>query len=284
MGLYVEVPAMDRRELIRKVSAGMLAAAAPAVSQVGGLGRQVLAMNSPATVSPMGDKPIIGMLVYPQMVLLDLIGPMTVFNILGCEIHLIWKEKIPVATDVRIPVMPTATFDECPVELDVLFIPGGVLGTADCMNDEAVLNFVAHRGTRARFVTAVCTGTMVLAAAGLLKGYRATTLWALMNYLPLLGAKPVHQRVVRDRNRITGGGVTAGIDFGLTIAGILRGRSEAKRVQLIIEYAPDPPFDAGTPNGAGTKLVAEVTARRKSMDARVEAAARSIREGWTRGE
>jgi putative intracellular protease/amidase len=116
----------------------MLAAAAPAVSQVGGLGGQVLAMNSPATGSPMGDKLIIGMLVYPQMVLLDLIGPMTVFNILGCEIHLIWKEKIPVATDVRIPVMPTATFEQCPVELDVLFIPGGVLGTADCMNDEAV--------------------------------------------------------------------------------------------------------------------------------------------------
>jgi|GEM_PF-390248 len=158
------------------------------------------------------------MLVYPQMVLLDLVGPMTFFSMMHGEMHLVWKDKTPVRTDVGMPVAATSTLKDCPADLDILFVPGGLEGSTALMDDAEVLGFLADRGARAKYVTSVCTGSLVLGAAGLLKGYRATSLWNVRDLLPLMGATVVHDRVVVDRNRITGGGVTAGLDFGLLIA------------------------------------------------------------------
>lgn len=196
------------------------------------------------------NKPKIAMLVHPKMVMQDLIGPMTVFNILHSELHLVWKNLEPVSTDLGIPVTPSTTFEDCPKDLDVLFVPGGLAGSIALMDDKEVLDFLADRGERAKFVTSVCTGSLVIGAAGLLQGYKATGHWYIRDHLALLGATPVNERVVVDGNRITGGGVTAGIDFGLTIASILRSELDAKRYQLLIEYAPDPPFNAGLPETA----------------------------------
>ena len=218
------------------------------------------------------DAPKIAMLVYPKMVALDLIGPLTVFNILRCNVMLVWKDKVPVSTDVRLPIAATHTFDEVPANVDVLFVPGGRMGTVDCMNDPAVMAFLADRGSRAKWVTSVCTGSLALAAAGLLKGYDATSHWQVAGLLPRMGARHVDKRVVIDGNRMTGGGVTAGIDFGLTLAAHLKGEEAARRVQLIIEYAPEPPFRNGTPQEAGPKRVTEMTGRTPWMDAQVDAA------------
>lgn len=196
------------------------------------------------------SKPKIAMLVHPKMVMQDLVGPMTVFNIMGAEIHLAWKSLDPVSTDLGISVTPTTTLEDTPDDLDVLFVPGGLGGSIDLMEDEEVLNFLADRGETARYVTSVCTGSLLLGAAGLLKGYKATSHWYTRDHLALMGATPVNERVVQDRNRITGGGVTAGIDFGLMLAAILHSEEDAKRYQLLIEYAPAPPFNAGTPETA----------------------------------
>jgi len=218
------------------------------------------------------DAPTIAMLVYPKMVALDLIGPLTVFNVLRCNVMLVWKDKVPVATDVRLPIAATHSFDEVPAKVDVLFVPGGRMGTVDCMNDPAVMAFLADRGSRATWVTSVCTGSLALAAAGLLKGYDATSHWQVADLLPRMGARHVNKRVVIDRNRMTGGGVTAGIDFGLTLAARLKDEEAARRVQLVIEYAPEPPFRNGTPAEAGPERVAAMSGRTPWMDAQVDAA------------
>ena len=226
------------------------------------------------------DAPKIGFLVYPRMVMLDLAGPMTIFRILRCNVHLVWKDRQPCATDL-FPVTPTHTFSECPLDLDVLMIPGGILGTVNCMNDPQVLAFVSSRGNRARWVTSVCTGGLVLAAAGLLKGYNATAHWAVADLLPLMGARHVDERVVTDRNRMTGGGVTAGIDLGLTLASALAGEEAARNVALNIEYSPHPPFQNGTPSEAGPERTLKIRQARQGMDreARIAAEAAGKRLG-----
>ena len=213
------------------------------------------------------------MLVYPRRVALDLIGPQTALSVGQCDIHLVWKNKEPSATDVGLPIVATRTFAECPRDLDVLFVPGGIVGTTACMRDAEVLDFLADRGASARFVTSVCTGSLVLAAAGLLNGYRATSHWAVADLLPLMGATRASGRVVVDRNRMTGGGVTAGIDFGLLLLASLRDAEMARRAQLVVEYAPQPPFDAGEPASAGAELVAKVRASRVQMDSDARSAA-----------
>lgn len=213
-----------------------------------------------AGVAP--DRPRIAMLVHPKMVLQDLIGPLTVFNLMRAEIHLVWKDREPVMSEVGLAITPSTTLDECPEELDILFVPGGLDGTIALMSDDAVLHFLASRGARARYVTSDCTGSLLLGAAGLLKGYRATSHWTVRDQLSLFGATPVHDRVVQDRNRITAGGVTSGIDFGLTLVELIRGRERAETIQLIIEYAPAPPFDAGTPETAPPAVVDAVTKAR----------------------
>ncbi len=203
-----------------------------------------------------GDKVVIAMLVYPGMFLQDLVGPLAMFEaLMNREIHLVWKDLDLVGNEnpaqpPLIPVRPTITFKDCPKNLDVLFVPGGVPGTLTMMEDPEVLAFLAEQGKTARYITSVCTGSLILGAAGLLNGYKATSHWVTLDVLTELGAIPTKERVVIDRNRITGGGVTAGIDFGLKIVSILRNEDYAKAVQLYLEYNPDPPFNAGSPEKA----------------------------------
>jgi len=201
----------------------------------------------------------IGMLLYPGLNFLDLIGPHAVLN-RSTSVHLIWKNLDLLTVDSGIAVKPTTRMEDCPRNLDVLFVAGGP-GLTDVMQDRAWLEFLADQGSRAKYVTSVCSGSILLGAAGLLRGYKATSHWAYRDLLPLFGAVPVRQRVVIDRNRITGGGVTAGIDFGLTLLSILFGENLAKAIQLANEYDPHPPFDAGTPEKAGPQITQAVLAQ-----------------------
>lgn len=191
-------------------------------------------------------QPQVGMLLYPGLTLLDLLGPQTTLSGV-MDVHLLWKTRDqPVTTDNGLRVFPTMTLDECPSHLDVLFVPGGA-GMVEVMRDREVMGFLTDRGASATWVTSVCSGSLVLGAAGLLDGYRATSHWGAVDMLPVVGAVPETNRVVVDRNRITAGGVTAGIDFGLTLIATMLGDDVAKMVQLGLEYDPHPPFDAGTP-------------------------------------
>jgi cyclohexyl-isocyanide hydratase len=195
----------------------------------------------------------IGMLLYPGLTLLDLFGPQTVFSWFA-NTHLVWKTKDVILSDTGIGVRPTATFETCPRELDVLFVPGG-FGQQKIMDDSEVLAFLADRAPRSRYVTSVCSGSLLLGAAGLLKGYKATSHWSAREALRMYGAEPVDARVVVDRNRVTGGGVTAGIDFGLVLLAKLRGDDAARLTQLAMEYDPEPPFNAGNPKAAGPAII-----------------------------
>lgn len=195
----------------------------------------------------------IGMLLYPGLTLLDLVGPQAALGMHG-QTHLAWKTLDPVPSDSGPSIVPTTTLADCPLDLDVLFVPGG-LGTAEVLEDGDVLRFLADRGPRAKYVTSVCSGSIILAAAGLLDGYRAATHWSAYEVLAAFGVDIVKERVVIDRNRITAGGVTAGIDFGLTLIAQLRGDAVAQVTQLAMEYDPAPPFDAGTPDRAAPEIV-----------------------------
>lgn len=194
----------------------------------------------------------IAMLLYPGFTALDLVGPQYMFaNLMGATVHLVAASREPVMSDTKLAIAPNINFADCPRDLDILFVPGGSSGTLAAMRDEAFIAFVADRGARANIVTSVCTGSLILGHAGLLKGYSATSHWVTRDLLPLFGATPVNKRYVVDRNRITGAGVTAGIDFGLAITEMRRGRDYAEAVQLLAEYDPQPPFTAGTPEKAG---------------------------------
>ncbi|MDZ8109253.1 MAG: DJ-1/PfpI family protein [Nostoc sp. DedQUE12a] len=197
---------------------------------------------------------IVGLVIYPGMTTLDIVGPQTVFNALpGIKLHRIWKALEPIEADDGMVVVPDTTFADCP-PLDVLCIGGGLKQMA-VVEDPEVLEFLKKQGNTAKFITSVCGGSVFLAKAGLLQGYRAATHWAMRDELAKLGVEVGTERVVIDGNRISGGGVTAGIDFGLKIAQMLRGEEAAKIVQLSIEYNPTPPFDTGSPEKAGSELV-----------------------------
>ena len=219
----------------------------------------------------MTDTLQIGILFFPAVTQLDAMGPAQVLSRLpGAKMHMIWKTRDPVTTDSGFAVLPTTTFADCP-QLDVICVPGGV-GQVALMNDLETLAFLRHQAEGARFVTSVCTGSLVLAAAGLLKGYRSACHWSVRDELAAFGAIPVAERVVRDRNRLSGGGVTAGIDFGLTLAAELAGEQVARAIQLMMEYDPNPPFDSGSPEKAGPELVALYKQRTAGMmDQRREA-------------
>jgi cyclohexyl-isocyanide hydratase len=202
----------------------------------------------------------IGMLLFPDLTQLDLTGPFELLHrVPDARLHLIWKDTQLVRAHSGLAIQPTTTLAACP-PLDVVFVPGG-FGERALANDEAVLGFLRAHGARARYVTSVCTGALVLGAAGLLDGYDATTHWAYVDLLPTFGARHVKGRVVVDRNRITGGGVTAGIDFGLRLAAELAGEQTARLIQLGLEYDPAPPFDSGHPDVADPALGAEVRRR-----------------------
>lgn len=202
----------------------------------------------------------IGFLLFPQVQQLDLTGPYDVLASLpDVQVHLVWKDLVPVTASTGLVLKPTTTFEDCPA-LDVICIPGGA-GVGPLMEDEQTLDFIKAQAAQARYVTSVCTGSLVLGAAGLLQGKRATTHWAYHDLLPTLGAIAVKDRVVRDGNLFTGGGITAGIDFALTLAQELVGVDTAQLVQLQLEYAPAPPFDSGSPETAPSAVVEEARKR-----------------------
>jgi cyclohexyl-isocyanide hydratase len=190
------------------------------------------------------------------LTLLDLLGPQTVLGP-SCNVHLLWKTKEPIESDTGIVLKPSATFADCPRDLDAVFVGGGP-GQVAVMTDTETIKFLADRGSRAKYVTSVCSGSLVLGAAGLLRGYESACHWACLEALRMFGAKPVAKRVVVDRNRLSGGGVTAGIDFGLVLLAELLGEDLAKTSQLAMEYDPQPPFDCGSPAKAGPKITKAV--------------------------
>lgn len=192
----------------------------------------------------------IGLLLFPDITQLDMTGPYEVFTKFPeAEVRLIWKTLEPVKAGGGMRIMPDTTFADCP-QLDLVCVPGGA-GMNPLMEDAETLAFLKKQAAGARYVTSVCTGALVLGAAGLLKGRRAATHWMSCEMLADFGATPVAERVVVDGNVITGGGVTAGIDFALRVAAEAFGEDLAKAIQLGIEYDPHPPFNAGSPESAG---------------------------------
>jgi transcriptional regulator GlxA family with amidase domain len=219
----------------------------------------------------------IAMLCYPKMTILDLIGPQYMFaSLLGATVHLVAKSRDPITSDTGVTIVPTATFDEVPRDLSVLFAPGGTDGTLAAMRDDETRGFLADRGSRATYVTSVCTGSLILGAAGLLQGYRATSHWAARDSLADFGAVPVDARIVRDRNRITGAGVTAGLDLGLQMLAEMRDRTYAEGVQLLCEYDPQPPFTAGSIHTAPLHVKEMMSAMFAQFPGQVREVARAI--------
>jgi cyclohexyl-isocyanide hydratase len=196
----------------------------------------------------------IAFLLFPGLTQLDMTGPAQFLSRLpDAKLDLVWATREPVPTDAGFSIMPTATFDEVKA-VDILCVPGGI-GVSDVMNHDRAMDWIRRMGGRAQWVTSVCTGSLILGAAGLLEGYRATSHWAWHHHLARFGAEPVKARTVIDRNRVTGGGVTAGIDFALTLIAHIAGEKLAKALQLGLEYDPAPPFDAGSPEKAEPEAV-----------------------------
>jgi len=215
----------------------------------------------------------IGMLIFPRLTQLDMTGPYEVLaRLRNTSVDLVSRTRDPVTTDRGMQIVPTVTYSDCP-PLDVVMVPGGP-GQQDLMEDEATLEFLRKQAASAKYVTSVCTGSLVLGAAGLLKGKRATSHWAAVDHLALLGAIPVREKVVVDGHIVTGAGVTSGIDFALTLATILEGEQTAREIQLQIEYDPDPPYNSGSPNTAAPAIVEAAKARlaRLNEERRVVAA------------
>jgi cyclohexyl-isocyanide hydratase len=201
----------------------------------------------------------IAFLPFADMTQLDMTGPAQVLSRLpGAIVHYVSGSRDPLPTDAGFAIVPTATYADIPAP-DIVCVPGGV-GIGRVMNDDAAMAWLAGAGSTATWVSSVCTGALILGAAGLLKGYKATTHWAWHHHLARFGAEPVHARTVMDRNRVTGGGVTAGIDFALVLMAAVAGEDYARAVQLALEYDPAPPFDAGSPDKAGAELVARFAA------------------------
>jgi cyclohexyl-isocyanide hydratase len=212
----------------------------------------------------------IGLLAFPAMTQLDLTGPLQVFASLpGAETHVLGKTLDQIKTHGGLTLLPDTTLADCP-KLDVICVPGGA-GVLDLMDDEVVLSFLRTQAAEAKFVGSICTGSLVLGAAGLLRGKKATTHWAWTDLLVPLGAIPTKGRVVRDGKLMTGGGVTAGIDFALAMVAEIAGRDVAESIQLGIEYAPAPPFDSGSPDTARPEILAAVRARMTSTRIQREA-------------
>ena len=223
------------------------------------------------TLKP-GDPFKVVMLLFPNLTQLDLTGPHEVFKrVRGIEVVTVWKDRRPVKCATGLMLVPDQTMAECR-QADLLCVPGGP-GHLDLMHDSETLDWIREVAGGAQFVTSVCTGALVLGAAGLLRGYRATTHWGSMEALPMLEAIPVSERVVWDRNLVTGGGVTAGIDFGLQIIARLWGDEVAQLAQLTLEYDPSPPFKCGSPRNAPTELLARTQVAMSGYREKVMAAA-----------
>jgi cyclohexyl-isocyanide hydratase len=212
----------------------------------------------------------IGLLAFPAMTQLDMTGPLQVFSALpNVEVHVLWKTLDPIKTHGGLTLVPDTTLADCP-KLDVICVPGGS-GVLELMDDDVVLSFLRAQAAEATFVGSICTGALVLGAAGLLRGKKATTHWAWTDLLAPLGAIHTKGRVVRDGKFMTGGGVTAGIDFALTMVAELAGRDVAESIQLGIEYAPAPPFESGTPDTARPEILAAVRSKMSATRVQREA-------------
>ncbi|MBA3880321.1 MAG: thiamine biosynthesis protein ThiJ [Sphingobium sp.] len=224
----------------------------------------------------------VAFLLFPNVTQLDLTGPAQVLSRLGnVSVDLVAKTREPVPTDACFALLPTTTLADA-AQPDILCVPGG-FGVNDAIDDAGTLAWVKQAAAGAQWVTSVCTGSLILGAAGLLRGYRATTHWAQHHHLASFGAIPVHERVVFDRNRVTGGGVTAGIDFALALTAAIRGEAHARLVQLSLEYDPAPPFDSGSPERADAETLARYQALAAKgapgRDARTQAAAARLKAG-----
>ncbi|HEX4894342.1 MAG TPA: DJ-1/PfpI family protein [Hyphomicrobiaceae bacterium] len=203
----------------------------------------------------------VGFVIFPEVTQLDFTGPLQVLTGLPqSTIHIVAKTEDPVPSDTALRLLPTHTFETCP-QLDLICIPGGSQGVAGAMVDRDTIAFVRKQASAAKYVTSVCTGAFVLGVAGLLKGRRATSHWAYADLLPLVGAIHEKARVVKDGNVITAGGVTSGIDFGLSVVAELAGEPVARRIQLGMEYDPAPPFDSGHPDRAPDLRLAMLSGR-----------------------
>lgn len=210
----------------------------------------------------------VGFLIFDNMQLLDFAAPFDEFSsVAELDVALIGKTLKPVTTTSGLRITPSHDINTLH-PLDVLCVPGGS-GINQLIDDESVLDFIRQQAKSVRYLTSVCTGALVLGASGLLKGRKATTHWSAMAYLKDFGAIPVKNQVVVDGNIVTAGGVTAGMDFGLTMIAELLGEKIAKTVQLQMQYDPAPPFDCGTPEKAPTNLVQEIK-QKKTYDERRE--------------
>jgi cyclohexyl-isocyanide hydratase len=217
----------------------------------------------------------VGFVIFPDLTQLDFTGPQQVLARLPqSAMHIVAKSAAPVPSDSGLSLVPTHTFENCP-RLDLICVPGGTSGVVKAMSDRDTIQLVRGQASTARYVTSVCTGAFVLGVVGLLKGRRATTHWAFTELLPLVGATHHKARIVKDGNVITAGGVTSGIDFGLTVAAEIAGETVAQAIQLGIEYDPDPPFSSGHPDRASDAVKAAVFPR-------YEKARTAFREGITR--
>jgi cyclohexyl-isocyanide hydratase len=200
-------------------------------------------------------------LVYPGMTLLDLVGPLQAWSFLpGYEVQYAWHRPGAVPTDCGLSVQATHGFEDAWADPDVLVVGGGAKPALDLLGDSAAIAFLADRGSRARWVCSVCTGSLLLGAAGLLRGYRAAVHWGARDALIQFGAEPSDERVCVDRNRLTGAGITAGVDFGIKIAGHWAGESTGRLIELIMEYAPQPPYGTGRPDLADAQTLAAARA------------------------
>ncbi|MDP3839291.1 MAG: DJ-1/PfpI family protein [Methylococcales bacterium] len=209
----------------------------------------------------MGEEHI-GMVLYQGFAALDMVAPHYLFaSMMGAKIYLIspTDDLKPVISGEKLAIVPTHTQQDCPKNLDILFIPGGASGTLAAMKNTRLIDFIANRAATAKYLTSVCTGSLLLGKAGLLKGKKATSHWVALELLSEFGATPVKQRVVWDGNLVTGGGVTAGLDFGLEIVAALRGKMYAEVLQLQAEYNPAPPFDSGSPDKASPFVKDNIT-------------------------
>ena len=206
----------------------------------------------------------VGMLLFPGLTILDFTGPYDVFTKAPCfDVIIIGETTDPVRAEGGLVLQPEIVMADCP-QLDVVFVPGG-RGINALLTNEPVLQFLRQQGKKAKYITSVCTGALVLAAAGLLQGFKATTHWRSLELLRMFGVETLEERVVRDGNRITGGGVTAGIDFGLTLTALAGGEEMAKVIQLLLEYDPAPPFRAGSPHTAGLPVLQKAKELSQSM-------------------
>lgn len=224
----------------------------------------------------MGQEVIV-MVLYPGFTALDLIGPhYFLSSLMGAKVLLAAKTKELVSTDTGIRFMPDVTFDECPAKLDLLCLPGGTTGTLAAMQDAETMAFIRKAGQNARFISSVCTGSLILGQAGFLKGRKATSHWLVKDLLPKFGATPSDDRVVEDGNLITAAGVSAGMDFGLHMSLKWRDREYADCLALMAEYDPHPLTNAGDPAKAPARARQLMVDMLAGFHAKVAAA---IKEG-----